>query len=72
MSLLAVEVVPPSPRPSSPLPLSPISPTNDSETIGLVIAGKYTIEKKVGSGAFGEVFLVRKNTSNDIYAAKRV
>ena len=34
--------------------------------------GDYTIESKIGKGAFSEVFLVKKNGSDKLYASKRI
>lgn len=36
------------------------------------VGGKYLIGPKIGSGSFGEVFLVNENGTNEIFALKKV
>ena len=37
-----------------------------------ILDGRFKIQKKLGSGAFGEIFKVEKKKTGDMYAAKFV
>lgn len=41
----------------------------EQETIG---GGKYIVGPKIGSGSFGEIFLVNEVGTNELFALKKV
>ena len=41
----------------------------DQETIG---GGKYIVGPKIGSGSFGEIYLVNEVGTNELFALKKV
>lgn len=42
------------------------------EQLNILCAGKYILDKKIGEGAFGEIYIAHTLDSNEKYAIKLV